>query len=40
MNCGYGNGYSVFDVIDTLSEISGKAIPYDMRIVALMIVRR
>lgn len=30
-NCGYGNGYSVLEVIKTLEKISGKTIPYEFK---------
>ncbi|MCK6599900.1 MAG: UDP-glucose 4-epimerase GalE, partial [Bdellovibrionaceae bacterium] len=30
-NCGYGKGYSVKEVIDAFSRITGKAVPYTIR---------
>jgi UDP-glucose 4-epimerase len=30
LNCGYGRGYSVFEVIDTVKQISGKDFPVEM----------
>jgi len=30
LNCGYGRGYSVFEVIDAVERVSGKKLPHDI----------